>query len=124
MRNPLEEAAYAAAQDIYDEKNERLVVLDPLTIMTIANIIINVIRLLTPIIQRYYQNVEGVVEAGKNPSVWNRLLVKWKVRQVLRQYKDFNVVMPSQIEEAVLRTLPKYNAEEVETIIQYAIYKQ
>ena len=124
MRNPLEEAAYAAAQDIYDEKNERLVVLDPLTIMTIANIIINVIRLLTPIIQRYCQNAEGVVEAGKNPSVWNRLLVKWKVRQVLRQYKDFNVVTPSQIEEAVLRTLPKYNAEEVETIIQYAIYKQ
>jgi hypothetical protein len=122
----LEKASLDVVSNIYDENDKQQIAIDPITMAMIANLIIQVIKLLVPIIQRWCNRSEDVVATAKNPGIWARMMVRWKVRQELRkdQYKNFNVVTNHQLEQAIFRTFAKKNVEEVETIIQHAIYER
>lgn len=111
MSSPVDNLANKVALEFANRSGEKQAAFDPQWIL----VIIDILNLLRPMIERCSNNGEGVSSMARRPSLLQRRLLKLRVRQVLGISADRQ--HGHQMSEAILKVGANASVEEVEAFL-------
>ena len=113
MNDPLEQFAQKVSQNLLPK--EQKVMIDPMSAIMIASLIVSTLRLILGVSNRYCPTEEQKMRVAKKPGIFARLLVKWQIKRAFRKSKNELVthISPAQLEEAIWQTVQSSSDEEL-----------
>ena len=110
MNDPLEQFAQKVSQNLLPK--EQKVMIDPMSAIMIASLIVSTLRLILGVSNRYCPTEHQKLKAAKKPGIFARLLVKWQIKRAFRKSKN-ELATPAQIEQAIWQTVQSSSDEEL-----------
>ena len=113
------ELAERVVKNLRSEDNQTEVFIDPLTIMSLLGLLIQLWQLLKPIIKARCdaRKAEQIIQIAQKPTPGNRLLVMHQARKLLREQGRTDV-SAVQLTRACFKTVADTTAEEIRAVYE------